>query len=102
MKLLLISSIVALMSFTVLQKSCDDLKFDIKITSTSSGLDNGKIEVTIIKSTSNVRAYLYGDTRKKNKLDVSVDDLINLEAGTYTLVLQNNDCSAVKRDIEIK
>lgn len=102
MKLLIFSSVVFLLSFTNLPQTCDDLKFDVKVTNTTNGQNNGKLDVTIIKSSSKIHAYLYGDTKSKNKLNVGLDDLINLESGTYTLVLQNNECSAVKQGIEIK
>lgn len=102
MKLLLISSVVFLLSFSSLQQACDDLKFDIKITNTTNGLNNGKIEITITRSSSKVHAFLYGDAKQKNKVDVDPDDLINLQAGTYMLVLQNDQCYEVKQDIIIK
>ncbi|MCB0496924.1 MAG: hypothetical protein KDC79_12370 [Cyclobacteriaceae bacterium] len=102
MRLLVISSIVMLFSFTIPNQECDDIKFDVEISNTTNGLNNGKIDVTIIKTSSKVRAYLYGDKRSKNKLNVEIDELKGLEAGKYTLILQNKVCSVVKQDIVIE
>ena len=82
---------------------CDQLKFDVLISNTSSGQNNGKIEVVLENSgESNVRAYLYGDKRSKNKLDKKIDELTSLSKGTYILVLQNSECSSMKSDIVIE
>jgi len=90
------------MSYLPNEDECDQLKFDVSIVDTTNGLDNGTIEVSIVKSSSKVRAYLYGDKKSKNRLDVRIDKLNKLPAGTYLLVLQNNDCSAVKRNLVVK
>lgn len=102
MRLLILSSIVILLSFTVPLKKCDDIQYDIKILHTTGGLNNGKIEITITKSSSSVSAYLYGDVKSKNKLNVKIDQLNNLKTGVYILVLQNKECSTVQRDIIIR
>lgn len=81
---------------------CDDLKFSIEVTHTTNGTNNATLEITVIKSASKVKAYLYGDTKSKNKLNVELTELTDLPSGKYILVLQNNKCSSVKRDIIIK
>lgn len=102
MKFLLISVLIAFSSFNSETEPCKDLTYDIKLTHTSGGQDNGIIEVTITKSASKVKTYLYSEGKTENKLDVKLDELTRLKAGTYMLVLQNDICYAVKRDIIIK
>jgi hypothetical protein len=102
MKLFFISVLLMGMSFLTNNEECDQLKFDINIVHTTSGLANGIIEVSVIKSASKVRAFLYGDKKSKNRLNVRIDKLNKLQAGTYLLVLQNNDCSTVKRNLVVK
>jgi len=102
MKIVFASVLVVLASFIPKEQECDQLKFDINVVHTTNGLDNGKIEVVNIDSPSKVRAFLYGDKRDKNRLDVKVEKLDKLKAGTYILILQNKKCSSVKRDIIVK
>ena len=102
MKFIFISLLIAISSFSFQSDTCGDLKFDIEVTHTSGGIGNGIIDVTIIKSSSKAMAYLYGDEKSKNKLNIDPDQLNKLKAGTYMLVLQNDQCYAVKRDIIIK
>ena len=102
MKIVFASVLVAILSFIPKEQECDQLKFDIHVVHTSSGLDNGKIEVSKIDSPSKVRAFLYGDNKSKNRLDVKVEKLIKLPAGTYILILQNSQCSSVTHDIIVK
>ena len=102
MKIVFVSVLLFLASFISKEQECDQLKFEINVVHTSDGLDNGKIEVTNIDSPSKVRAFLYGDKREKNKLDVKVEKLEKLKPGTYILILQNKKCSSVKRDIIVK
>jgi len=102
MKLFFISILLAITSLTSIEEQCDTLKFDLEITHTTGGHDNGKIEVIILASHSGVKAFLYGDKKSKNLLDVKINKLDNLQAGTYLLILQDNECSSVKRDIIIK
>ncbi len=102
MKLLLISVLIAISPFNLETEPCKDLTYDIKLTHTSDGKDNGIIEVTITKSSSKVKAFLYSEGKSGNKLDVKLDELTHLKAGKYILVLQNKECSSVKRDIIIK
>ncbi len=103
MKLVLFSIIIVLSSFSAVEDEfCDDLKFSIEVTHTSSGLDNGVIDVVIIKSESKAKAYLYGESKNKNKLDVELSELTGLKSGKYILVLQNKKCSTVEHDIIIR
>jgi hypothetical protein len=102
MKLFFISVLLMGMSFLPKEEECDQLKFDTSIVHTTNGLDNGTIEIAIIKSSSKVRAFLYGDKKSKNRLDVRIDKLNKLPAGTYLLILQNNECSATKRNLVIE
>lgn len=102
MKLFLVGILFFTSSFVEVEPFCDELKFDLEITHTSEGLDNGKIEVTILKGESNVTAFLVGDTVKKNRLGVKLKELSQLPAGTYILILENDICSQTKRDIVIK
>ena len=102
MKLIFVSVLLAMVSLLSKEEQCDTLKFDLEITHTTDGLDNGKIEVTILESPSRVKAFLYGDKKNKNRLDVKIDKLVKLQAGTYVLVLQNKECSSVKNNIIIK
>ncbi len=104
MKFLLVSLLISFSYFNSQPESldCDDLKFNIEVIHTSNGLDNGIIDVTITKSTSKVKVYLYSEGKSANKLNIKLDDLKKLKAGTYMLVLQNDNCYAVKRDIVIR
>ena len=102
MKIVIASVLVVIASFLPKEQECDQLKFDINVVHTTDGLDNGKIEVINIDSPSKVRAFLYGDNKGKNRLDVKIEKLDKLQAGTYILILQNKECSAVKRDIIVK
>ncbi len=102
MKIAFVSVLVVLTSFLPKEQECDQLKFDINIVHTSDGLNNGKIEVSNVDSPSPVRAFLYGNGKDKNLLDVKIEKLIALKAGTYILILQNKKCSTVKRDIIVK
>ncbi len=102
MKVFIFSLLLVISSFTYERQDCDQLKFEVNITHSSDGLNNGIIEVVELKSTSKVKAFLYGDKKSKNRLDVKIDKLNNLEAGKYLLVLQNKDCSSVKKDIIIQ
>ena len=102
MKIVFASVLVVIASFLPKEQECDQLKFDVNVVHTTEGLDNGKIEVINIDSPSKVRAFLYGDKRDKNRLDVKVEKLDKLKAGTYILILQNKKCSSVKRDIVVK
>jgi len=81
---------------------CDGLKFEIEIIHTTSNLNNGIIEVTVIKSNSKVRVFLYGDLKSKNRLDVKPSELTQLAAGTYLLVIRDDKCNKIKRDIVIE
>ncbi len=102
MQLLFISVLLAFSTNFISTEPCEELICEIEITDSSEGLNNGMIEVIIVKSSSKVKAYLYGDNRSKNKLNVDIDKLNKLEPGSYLLVLQNNKCSIVKHDIIIK
>lgn len=102
MKVFLVSALLVVSSFTLEKRLCNQLKFDVSITHTSNDQNNGIIEVVDLKSTTKVKAFLYGDKKSKNRLDVKVEKLTNLESGKYLLVLQNNECSSVKKDIIIK
>lgn len=102
MKFILISVLLAFSSFNTTSDICDDLKFDIEVTHTTNSLDNGIIDVTITKGNTSVKAFLYGKSRSNNKLNIKIDELKSLSSGTYTLVLQNKNCSSVKSDIIIK
>jgi hypothetical protein len=102
MKLFFIGVLFFTFTLVAGQPPCNGLKFEVKVTHTTDNLDNGKIEVTIIKSAAGVKAFLYGDKKSKNRLDVKPDQLTQLAAGTYQLVLQDNNCSTLKRDIIIK
>ena len=101
MKFIFISLLISFSSFNPPVDNCDDLKFEVKVTHTTNGLDNGIIDVTVTKGSSNLDVFLYGDIRSKNKLKVKIDELKNLASGTYILILQNDKCSTVKRDILI-
>ena len=102
MKFILISVLLGFSSFSTTSDVCDDLKFDIEVTHTTDGLNNGKIDVTITKGLQNVKAFLYAKSRGNNRLNIKIDELKNLPSGTFTLVLQNKNCSSVKSDIIIK
>ena len=102
MKIVFASVLVIIASFLPKEQECDELKFEINVVHTTDGLENGKIEVIDIDSPSKVRAFLYGDKRDKNRLDVKAEKLDKLKAGTYVLILQNKNCSSVKRDIIVK
>ena len=102
MKLFLVGLILFASSFSLQNETCDDIKYEIEIIHTSNGLDNGQIEVNILSSSSKVKANLFGKDPSLNKIDVEIDELNNLSAGTYVLVLQNDQCSTVKSDIVIK
>lgn len=102
MKIFFVGVLIFTSSILAGQPPCEGLKFEIKVTNTSQSLDNGKIEVTIIKSAAGVKAYLYGDSKSKNRLNVKINKLTHLAAGKYILVLQDEKCSTVQRDIIIK
>jgi hypothetical protein len=102
MKIVLVGVLVIFTSFLPREQECDQLKFDINIVHTTDGQDNGKIEVSNINSPSQVKAFLYGNGKNKNKLDVKIENLEKLGVGTYTLILQNKKCSTVTRDIIIR
>ena len=102
MKIVFASVLVIIASFLPKEQECDELKFEINVVHTTEGHENGQIEVINIDSPSKVRAFLYGDKRDKNRLDVKVEKLDKLKAGTYVLILQNKNCSSVKRDIIVK
>lgn len=102
MKFIFISLLISFTSFNPFEDTCDDLKFEVKVIHTTNGLDNGTIDVTVTKSSSEVKVFLYSEGENENKLDVKLDELNKLKSGTYMLVLQNSKCHAVKRDIIIK
>jgi len=104
MKFLLVSLLISFSYFNSQLESldCDDLKFSIEVTHTSNGQDNGIINVTIVKSETKAKAFLYGKLKSNNKLGVNPTELTGLKSGKYILVLQNKECSSVKRDIIIK
>lgn len=103
MKSILLSFIILFLSFYSLGEDlCDNLKFTVEVSDTSQGLNNGEIKVVLKNKSSHVKAFLYGDKKAKNKLDISIDELTQLKPGSYILILQNKDCSSVKRDIIIK
>ncbi len=84
---------------------CADLQYVLTVFDTTDGLNNGRIEVKITKSSSRVKAYLYskkGNQRQNRKEGAELNTLINLAPGHYILVLQNRSCSVVEKDIHIK
>ena len=102
MKIVLIGVLVVFTSFLPKEQECDQLKFEVNIVHTTDGRDNGKIEISNIDSPSEVRAFLYGNGKNNNVLDVKIEKLVKLGAGSYTLILQNKKCSAVKRNIIVR
>lgn len=103
MKLFLVGILFFTSSIWEVDTICDQLKFDVIITNTSIGENNGKIEVILEDGEkSNIRAYLYGEGSSKNRLDKKIDELTDLSKGTYILVLQNSECSSMKSDIVIE
>ena len=102
MKFVLLSLLVAYGYHMPDHDQCEQLKYSLEIIHTTNGLNNGKINVEIIKSQSEVTAYLYAESRANNKLGVKISKLVALPAGKYKLVLQNTECSIVEKNLIIE
>ena len=73
---------------------CNNLKIKTKITHTTAGASNGEISVSVVKGQPPYKAYLFAENKQNNLLDVRLDDLKNLSAGKYILVVQDAvDCT---------
>jgi len=94
MKLLVISGLLFFSAFMPDNPVCDNLKFKTKITHTSDGGNNGEIAISIVKGKPPYKVFLFADKQENNLLDVGLDDLKNLFAGKYILVVQDAaDCT---------
>lgn len=69
--------------------ACDNLTIKTNITHSTDGASNGEIDVTIIKGKPPYKVFLFADKIENNLFDVELDDLINLSAGEYILVIQD-------------
>ena len=94
MKLLIISGLFFVSALMPDNPVCDNLKFKTKITHTTAGVSNGEIVISIVKGKSPYKVFLFADKLENNLLDVGLDDLKNLAAGKYILVVQDAaDCT---------
>lgn len=102
MKLFLVGLLFFSSTFSFDEPPCDELQFEITVINTTQGLDNGKIEISLKKRASNVKANLFGDRSSKNRIGVKINELTKLSSGTYILILQNDKCFELKKDIVIQ
>lgn len=74
--------------------ACDNLIIKTTITHTTEGASNGEVTVTIVKGKAPYKVFLFAEKLENNLLDVDFDDLKNLSAGKYILVVQDAaDCT---------
>ena len=98
MKLLVISGLFFFSAFMPDKPVCDNLKFKTKITHTTEGASNGQIAISIVKGRPPYKVFLFADKQENNLLDVGLDDLKNLSAGKYILVVQDAaDCTTQEK-----
>ena len=82
--------------------ACDNLTIKTKITHTTDGGSNGEIAVSIIKGKPPYKVYLFADKQENNLLDVDFDDLKNLSAGKYILVVQDAADCTIQEKLNLK
>ena len=82
--------------------ACDNLTIKTKITHTTDGGSNGEIAVSIIKGKPPYKVYLFADKQENNLLDVDLDDLKNLSAGKYILVVQDAADCTIQEKLNLK
>lgn len=69
--------------------ACESLTIKTTITHTIDGASNGEVAVTIVKGKAPYKVFLFAEKLENNLLDVELDDLKNLSAGKYILVVQD-------------
>jgi hypothetical protein len=78
--------------------TCESLKIKTKITHTTAGDNNGEITVSVVKGTPPYKVFLFAEKIENNLFDVEMDNLINLSAGKYILVIQDAaDCTTQEK-----
>ena len=98
MKLLIISTLLIFSALTPESPVCDNLKIKTKITHTTAGESNGEIVITIVKGKAPYNASLFAEKQQDNLLEVGLEDLKNLPAGKYILVVQDAaDCATQEK-----
>jgi hypothetical protein len=100
MKLLIISTLLIFSALLPESPDCDNLKIKTKITHTTTGESNGQIVVTVVKGQPPYKASLFAERKNDNLLEVGLEDLKNLPAGKYILVVQDaGDCATQEKVI---
>jgi hypothetical protein len=89
MKLLIISGLFFFSALMPDNPACDSLIIKTKITHTTAGGSNGEISVSVVKGKPPYKVFLFSEKIENNLFDVEMDDLINLSAGKYILVIQD-------------
>ena len=94
MKIVFASVLFILSALVPDKPTCDSLKIKTKITHTTDGASNGEIAVSIVKGKPPYKVFLFADKQENNLFDVGLDDLKDLSAGRYILVVQDDaDCT---------
>lgn len=91
MKVLVFSGLILISTFFSGMSDCDNIQLELKVTHTSEGKSNGRIEVIVEKGKAPFSVYLFAPNRKDNLEDVTLKDLKDLKAGEYILVVQDKD-----------
>lgn len=102
MKLLIISALLIFSALSPENLDCDNLKIKTQITHTSAGEKNGEISISVVKGKAPYRVSLFSENKKDNLLEVGLDDLKNLAAGKYILVVQDDADCAITEKLTLK
>jgi len=102
MKLILVSALFFISASLPGNSDCDSLKIKANITNTSNNQANGAISVEVVNGKPPYKVFLFADKRKDNRLDVGIDDLVDLPAGKYILVIQEGGGCAIQENLTVK
>ena len=98
MKIVFASVLFVLSALMPDNPACDNLIIKTTIIHTTNGANNGEVAVSIVKGKPPYKVYLFADKQENNLLDVDFDDLKNLSAGKYILVVQDAaDCTTQEK-----
>ncbi|MBL6449433.1 hypothetical protein JMN32_24185 [Fulvivirga sp. 29W222] len=88
--------------FSQNDEPCEIVSVEYNIKNTSHGLSNGSIDLIIEGGRKPFNISVIGDKRSKNKLNINLTRITDLQPGTYLIVIQDNSGCRKEVTTEIK
>ena len=105
-KLILVLSISIFLfvtdSFSQADRPCEAISVEHNVRHTSQGLNNGAVDLIIKGGIQPYEISVIGDKRSKNKLNINLTRITDLQPGTYLIVIQDNSGCRKEVTAEIK